>query len=126
MYASQLQAYRNIQKVTMNDRELEASVLAKAALMLKSCQENWDAEDRDLKLKEALRFNQMLWSVLQTDLSKEDHHLPKKLREDILSLSVFVDKRIFEVMAFPTPEKLGILIDINLNIAAGLRDSTGA
>jgi len=126
MYASQLQAYRNIQKVTMNDRELEASVLAKAALMLKSCQENWDAEDRDLKLKEALRFNQMLWSVLQTDLSKEDHHLPKNLREDILSLSLFIDKRIFEIMAHPTPEKLGILIDINLNIAAGLRDSAGA
>ena len=124
MRASQLQAYRNVQKVTMNDRELEASVLAKAALMLKSCQENWDGPQREADLKEALRFNQMLWSILQTDLSKDDHHLTKKLREDILSLSIFIDKRIFEVMASPAPEKLSIIIDINLNMAAGLRGST--
>jgi len=43
------------------------------------------------------------------------------LREDILNLSLFVDKRFFEVMAYPSPEKLSIVIDINFNMAAGLR-----
>lgn len=122
MYAHPLQAYRNVQKITMTDREMEASVLTKAALMLRDCRENWDAENREFSLDEALRFNQKLWSILQTDLSGDDHHLPKKLREDLLSLSLFVDKRTMEVMLSPSPEKLGILIDINLNIAAGLRE----
>jgi flagellar protein FlaF len=43
------------------------------------------------------------------------------LKQDLLSLSVFIDKRIFEVMAYPNPEKLTAIININLNIAAGLR-----
>ena len=49
----------------------------------------------------------------------------QKLKENVLSLSAFIDKRIFEVMAFPSPEKLNIIININQNIAAGLRDSPG-
>lgn len=51
-----------------------------------------------------------------------DNPLPQKLREDILNLSLFIDKRLFEVLAFPNaPERLTIVIDINFNIAAGLR-----
>ena len=30
-------------------------------------------------------------------------------------------KRLFEILAFPNPEKLSIVIDINFNLAAGLR-----
>jgi len=37
-----------------------------------------------------------------------------------LRLSAFVDKRTFQVMAEPSPDKLQALIDINRNIAAGL------
>jgi len=44
---------------------------------------------------------------------------------DILRLAAFIDKRIFEVMAFRSPEKLNIIININQNIAAGLRGSPG-
>jgi len=55
--------------------------------------------------------------------SREDHELPKKLRLDILRLAAFIDRRIFETMAFPSPEKLKIVIDINNNLAAGLRSS---
>jgi len=47
--------------------------------------------------------------------------LPWNVRQDILNLSLFVDKRIFEIMAFPAPEKLTALIKINRNLAAGLR-----
>jgi flagellar protein FlaF len=52
--------------------------------------------------------------------------MPKNLREDILNLSIFIDKRLFEVLAFPDPEKLAIVIDINFNIAAGLRTNSAA
>lgn len=123
MYATQLEAYKTVHKTTMSGRDIEASVLTQAALKLKECQNNWDAADHAAKLDEALKFNQMVWSIFQSELSKEDNPLPKKLREDILSLSAFIDKRIFEVMAYPSPERLTIIINISLNLATGLRGS---
>ena len=105
----------------MSQRELEASVLTKAGVMFKRCQENWDAPDRDEKLAEAIKYNQMVWSFFQAELVQPDNPLPKKLREDILSLSVFIDKRLFEVLAYPNPEKLNAVININCNLASGLR-----
>jgi flagellar protein FlaF len=121
MYSAQVEAYQKALKATMSGREIESAVLTKAALKLKECQDNWDTEDRNAKLDEALKFNQLVWSIFQGELMKEDNPLPIQLRRDILELSAFIDKRIFEVMAFPSPEKLDIIININLNLAAGLR-----
>lgn len=121
MHTTQLEAYRDALKTTMSGREIEASVLTKAALMLKKCQENWDSGNHSAKLEEALKFNQLIWSIFQGELTKADNPLPKKLKEDILSLAAFIDKRIFDIMAYPSPEKLTSIININLNIAAGLQ-----
>jgi flagellar biosynthesis activator protein FlaF len=121
MSAKQIQAYRAVQQTTMSGREIEASALTRAAIMLMECQNNWDAPGREETLDEALRVNQMLWSIFQAELIEPDHPLPKELREDILSLSAFADKRIIEIMAFPSPEKLTAIINLNLNLAAGLR-----
>jgi flagellar biosynthesis activator protein FlaF len=123
VYTNPLEAYRTVQKTTMSGRELEASVLTQAAMKLKQCRDNWDAADRHAKLADALKYNQMMWTVFQGELTQPEHPLPRKLREDILSLSAFVDKRIFSIMSAPTPDKLTIIIDINLNLAAGLRAS---
>ena len=120
MYNSPLQTYESVNKQTMSGRELEASILTQAALKLKSCQDNWDADDRDEKLMAALDYNQQVWSILQSELVKADNPLPWPIRKNLLALSAFVDKRVFEIMAFPSPEKLKIVIDINRNIAAGL------
>lgn len=120
MYSNQLETYGNIQKSAMSAREIEAAVLTKAATKLKQCQTKWDPHNFD-KLDKALKYNQTIWSIFQAEISKDENRLPKKIKQDILSLSMFVDKRTFEVMAFPNPEKLKILININLNIAAGLR-----
>lgn len=120
MLKTGIEAYREVQKTTMSGRELEASVLVKAAHKLKNCRDNWDTPDILERLDEALKYNQRLWSFFQAELSRPNHPMPKKLREDLLSLSLFIDKRIFEVMASPSPERLDILININLNIAAGL------
>lgn len=120
MLKTGIEAYRDVQKNTMSGRELEASVLIKAAHKLKHCKDNWDSPDIQERLDEALKYNQKLWSFFQAELTRPDHPMPKKLREDLLSLSLFIDKRTFEIMASPTPERLDILININLNIAAGL------
>ena len=121
MNQNHMNAYNDMQKDNLEGRELEASVLAKAGLMLKKVKENWDAPDRDKKLLDAVKFNQKVRSFFQAELSDPENPLPKNLREDILNLSIFIDKRLFEVMAFPDPEKLAIVIDIDFNIAAGLR-----
>lgn len=121
MSALQIQAYKAAQKTTMSGREIEASALARSASILAECRDNWDAPDREEMLRAALRRNQMLWSIFQAELSDTDNPLPKELKESILNLSLFIDKRTIDIMAFPSPEKLDAIIDINLNLAAGLR-----
>ena len=119
--AQQLAAYRTVQKITSSGRELEAVVLSRAAQKLAEVKNNWDAPDLDGRLDEALRYNQQIWSIFQGELLKENNPLPRQLRADILSLSAFIDRRIIEVMSYPESKKLDVIININLNIAAGLR-----
>jgi flagellar protein FlaF len=123
MQSAQIETYRHVYKMTLTGRELEAAVLIKAAQKLTLCQNNWEASDREERLEEALRYNQQVWTVFQTELSNPENPLPKKLKEDLLSLSAFIDKRIFDIMSFPASEKLNVIININLNIAAGLSGS---
>lgn len=121
MYQNPVDTYTTMQKETLDGRELEASVLTRAGIMLKNVQDNWEAPDRGEKLFEAIKFNQKVWSFFQAELSDPENPLPSILRQDILNLSIFVDKRLFEVLANPDKEKLSIVIDIDFNIAAGLR-----
>ena len=123
MYAQQLEAYSNVHKSTLTGRELEAAILNKAALKLQQVQESWKDTVPQVQLDEALKYNQMVWTFFQDELAKPDNPLPHKLRENLLNLSAFIDKRTFETMAFPAKEKLTILININRNIAAGLEKS---
>jgi flagellar protein FlaF len=105
----------------MSGRETEARVLTQAALDLLDCQKNWDAPDRNKKLDKALRYNQRIWSIFQVELLKAENPLPEEIKTNLIQLSRFIDKRIFDVMAFPEKRKLDIVIKINQNIAAGLR-----
>jgi flagellar protein FlaF len=110
-----VQASENI-----NGRELEAAVLNKAASMLEEVIGHWENDENHLLLDNALRYNQALWGVFQAELMAEDNELPSELRSNILSLSNFVDKRTFDVMAYPEPQKLHILVKINRGLAEGL------
>lgn len=78
-----LNAYKQTIKTTVSGRDLEASVLTKAAHLLKECKEQWDAEGHFRRLDEALIFNQRIWTIFQDELIKEDNPLPKQLRADI-------------------------------------------
>ena len=123
MYSNPLEAYKTVDKTTMSGRETEARVLTQAALKLKDCQDSWHTKARDEKLDEALKYTQRIWSIFQGELGKPDNPLPKHLKINLLRLSSFIDKRIFETMSYPSPEKLTVVININQNIAAGLRGS---
>jgi flagellar biosynthesis activator protein FlaF len=120
MFGSAQQAYDAGRKTSLSSRELEAAALFKAARILEVCRQEWTVPGSKQRLAEALRQNQRLWTFFQGELSRPDHEMPVGLRRDLLRLSAFVDRRTFEVMARPQPEKLQALIDINRQIASGL------
>lgn len=123
MYNNGLNAYQTVHNQTISGRETEARVLTKAAQKLSDCQKNWDTGDHSTRLDSALKYNQRIWSIFQVEVTKPDNPLPAGVKRNIMQLSLFIDRRIFDAMAFPTPEKLDIIIRINKNIAAGLRGS---
>ena len=126
MSLNPMNAYKKVEQETLSGRDVEATVLIKAAQKLQECQENWESADRDRKLDESLKFNQLVWSIFQSELASEDNPLPKDLRVNLLRLSAFIDGRSLDTMAYPASEKLTILININHNIAAGLREQPKA
>ncbi|TCS70128.1 flagellar protein FlaF [Sulfuritortus calidifontis] len=124
MAKNPLDSYRDVQKESLSGRELEASVLNKAATILAEVQQNWHAPDLTARLDFALRFNQQLWTLFQAEIMEESNPLPMEVKQNILALANFVDTRTYKVMADPSPEKLDMLIRINHNIAAGLVGNT--
>jgi flagellar biosynthesis activator protein FlaF len=114
-------AYSKAQHATLSDREAEAAVLMKGAALLRHVQAHWSAPDREQTLEAALHYNQRVWTFFQVSLLDEQNPLPRQVKEGVLRLSAFVDRRIFDILAFPAVEKLDILIAINSNIAAGLK-----
>ena len=122
MYNNAYKSYQDVEKATLSGRETEARVLTQAAIKLQVCQKNWRDGNFE-ELDAALKYNQKIWSIFQGELSKPDNPLPTPIKSDLLKLAGFIDKRIFETMSFPSPEKLDIIIKINQNIAAGLRES---
>jgi flagellar biosynthesis activator protein FlaF len=118
-----LNAYRKTVAVTSTGRNLEANVLTRAAQHLKDCQARWGQEGHADRLETALRINQRVWTIFQSELARDDNPLPVQIRTDILRLSLFIDKRIIDIMAVPASDKLDAIIRININIAEGLRGS---
>jgi flagellar biosynthesis activator protein FlaF len=118
----QLDLYRKVAKMTASPREMEAMALTNGALKLKECVDNWESQDSKIRLAEALHFNQQIWSIFQADLTSKECRLPRELRLNLLKLGAFVDRQIFAMMAHPSPEKLVSIIEVNLSLAAGLRE----
>jgi flagellar protein FlaF len=114
-YAS---AARTNQSV-VSPRELEASLLIKAAMRLQSIADNWDARRRELD--DALSYNRKLWTLLVSAVIKEDNPLPVDIKRNILGLANFIFNHTFRIAAAPAPGGLSVLVDINRDIAAGLR-----
>jgi flagellar biosynthesis activator protein FlaF len=124
MFANARQSYDAATKTSVSGRELEARALYKAARQLEDCMRDWDAPGCAERLDEAIRFNQRLWTLFQTQIADPAHPLPLELRINVLRLSQFIDKRSFELLSHPERSKLKALIDLNRNIAEGLRVDT--
>ncbi|MGO4735077.1 flagellar biosynthesis regulator FlaF [Bosea sp. 2KB_26] len=103
----------------VSPRELEASLLLKAAVRLQSITDDWLGRQRELD--DALNYNRKLWTLLVSAVIAEDNPLPVEIKRNILGLANFIFNQTFRIAASPTPESLTVLIGINRDIAAGLR-----
>ena len=116
-YASK--AYAKTAKETLAPRELEASLLLKAAAKLQAVHDSW--RDKPDGLSEALQYNRKLWTVFIDAVTRDDNKLPAQVRQNLANLGTFVMGETFSLMTKPTPNNLTSLIKINRGIAAGLR-----
>src|SRR3546814_10081645 len=59
-----------------------------------------DMSDADA-YRAALRLNWRLWTIIQADVSAPENPLPSDIKQNILSLSVFIDKHTVGALAEP-------------------------
>jgi len=116
-YASN--AYAKTAKETAAPRELEASLLLKAAAKLQAVHDSW--RDKPPGLKDAILYNRRLWTIFLDAVTSDDNKLPAGVRENIRRLGVYVMAETFSLMTKPKPDHLRSIIKINRGIAAGLR-----
>jgi flagellar protein FlaF len=121
--------YEDVQRETLEGRELEAAVLFRAAQKLRRCASTWKdnpTAELDDNLTDSLQFTQRLWSFLQTELSNPANALPETLRLNLLRLGKFIDKRIFAMLAGRgTVEDLLSIARVNERIAEALQAAKG-
>ena len=96
----------------------EARALMEAARRLNAAR---DLVETDVEAyRESLRLNWRLWTIIQCDVASAENAMPDELKANVMSLSIFVDRQTLDALNAPAASKLGILIDINRNVAGGL------
>lgn len=84
-----------------------------------------DPDDTETVLT-SVRLNWRIWTIIQAALVDPDCPLPKQIRENLINLSNFIDKRSAQMIANPkSVEKMDVLININRQIGAGLLGNSG-
>jgi flagellar biosynthesis activator protein FlaF len=111
-------AYGAVAKQIANPRELEASLLLKAASRLQAIGDAW--EEKRGELDDALLYNRKLWSLFLSSVTEKESPLPIEVRQNVANLGLFVMNQTIALLSEPRREKLGTLISINRQIAAGL------
>jgi flagellar protein FlaF len=115
---SAAQAYGQVAKQIASPRKLEANLLLQAASRLQAVRDAAAADKADFD--GALLFNRKLWSVFLTTVTDPENPLPHAIRQNVANLGLFVMNQTINLTADPKPEQLGLLIDINREVAAGL------
>lgn len=116
-YPNYGQAAYNSMPQPGNPRTTEAWALTEAARRMSLTQKPEIPEEEMLA---ALRLNWRLWTIFQAELASPECALPVEMRQDMLSLCNFIDRRTVEIIADTDRAKLDVLININRQIAAGL------
>ncbi len=115
-------AYNKTGKVTQTPRDLEASLLLKAAAQLQAIKDNWSGKDE--RLEQVLLYNRKLWTVFVSSIAKAENPMPIEVKNNIASLGAYVLHHTMVLQNSPiTSEMLTSLININRELAAGLHAS---
>lgn len=112
-------AYGVVAQQTASPRDLEAQLLLKAASRLQAVHDHWEGQRSNLD--SALLFNRKLWTVFLTSATSKDNPLPAEVRQNVANIGIFVMNQTLAMMGNPQREQLPSLININRELAAGLR-----
>ena len=113
------EAYRTVAKEIASPRDLEANLLLKAAARMQAVSDSWERDNSDFS--EALTYNRKLWTIFLDAITSPDNKLPAEIRQNIANLVVFIMNQTIAAMSNPRREALRSLININRELAAGLR-----
>ena len=116
---SAAQAYGKVANQIVSPRELEADLLLKAASRLQAVYDAWDSKRPELNA--ALLHNRKLWTIFLTSITSQEHPLPQDIRQNVANLGLYVMNATMEMATDPQRAALGTLININRELAAGLR-----
>lgn len=121
-YSRAATAYGNAGRATVDQRELEANALLKAAHAFEDIRRGW-GPGSEAELDAALHYNRKLWTIFAAEAANAENPLPLEIRNNIANISIFVFKRTMELLAAPSAKKIEALIGINKALAAGLLGS---
>ncbi|MDQ7247157.1 flagellar biosynthesis regulator FlaF [Dongia sedimenti] len=105
------------QPAAMDPRSTEAWALSEASRRLVVAAK---ADDNGKSLREALVLNQRLWTIFQTAMAEPDCPLPREIRDNVLALSIMMDRQILQRLGDLDGAKLQPILDINRCVAEGL------
>jgi flagellar biosynthesis activator protein FlaF len=114
------QAYGAVAREIASPRDLEATLLLRAAARLQAVCDSWS--DNKTDLQNALLYNRKLWTVFLDSVMNKESHLPVEIRQNVANLGLFVMKQTLSLTSDPKPENVEPLININRQLAAGLRE----
>lgn len=109
-------AYRKVQNHTEDSRSVEFRLFGEITAELLNAREH--PQQAELKTNAVLR-NRKLWAALREDLIDPGNALPKQVRANLISLSMWVDKETFAVL--DKRSDLEALIEVNKQIMEGLQ-----
>ena len=109
-------AYQKAQRAADNPRSSEYRLFGQVTGALMEAQ---NGGARGATLIDAIDWNRRVWSTMAVDCMDSANQLPKELRAQIVSLSLWVTRYSSEVMQ--QGASLDPLIDVNRNIMQGLR-----
>lgn len=93
--------------------------------MARRLEEARKAPDDSENILTQTRLNWRIWTIIQSELVDPDCQIPREIRENLINLSNFIDKRSTEILSDPDASKLQVLININRQIGAGLMGNPG-
>lgn len=111
-------AYQKAQRAADDPRSTEYRLFGQVTGALMEAQ---NVGARGAPLIDAVDWNRRMWSTLAIDCMDNANRLPKELRAQIVSLSLWVTKYSSEVMH--QGASLNPLIDVNRTIMQGLRSA---